>query len=217
MKGPARFLWSPGDAAAEGGRVGPAASACALAAFAQGVALKMVVERPEFSHKDAPPVAAGWWSVGASVACVALAAWFIRATLMELTLDFRRKSRNMRPTLRATGWVSALAAAIGALWGFAAVLLVPKGAPPVITFKEGDPVTHATVAATLWVLTVPFAALWLWRAVWEGRAAARLYGKPVALGVAVSIAAGLVALLLAFIAVPSASAQYDRISHAFSR
>lgn len=217
MKGPARFLWSPGDGAAEGGRVGPAASACALAAFAQGIALKLIVERPEFSHKDAPPVAAGWWSVGASVACVALAAWFIRSTLMELALDFRRKNRNMRPMLRSTGWVSAFAAGIGALWGFAAVLLVPKGAPPVITFTEGDPRTQATVAATLWVLTVPFAAFWLWRAVWEGRAAARLYGKPVALTVAVSIAAGVVALLLAFIAVPSAAAQYDRISNAFSR
>lgn len=214
---PARFLRSPGEAAAEGGRVGPAATACALAAFAQGVALKLVVERPEFAHTDAPPVSASWWSVGASVACVAMAAWFIRSTLVELALDFRRKARNMRSTMRATGWISALAGAAGAAWGFAAVALVPKGAPPVITWKEGDPTTQAQVAGTLWVLTVPFALFWLWRAVWEGRAAAKLYGKPVALAVAVSLAAGLGALLLAFIAVPSAVAQLDRVSNAFSR
>jgi hypothetical protein len=217
MKGPLRFVWSPGEAAAEGGRVATAASACATAAFAQGVALKMIVERPEFSHKDAPSVAANWWSVGASVACVALAAWFIRGTLIELALDLKRKQRNMRSTLRATAWISAIAAAIGATWGFSAVAIVPKGAPPVIEFKEGDPTTKATVAPTLWVLTVPFAAIWVWRATWEGRAAARLYGKPVWLAVTVSLAAGLVALLLAFIAVPSAAAQYDRITHAFSR
>ncbi|MEK7467458.1 MAG: hypothetical protein AAB074_08595 [Planctomycetota bacterium] len=217
MKGPLRFLWNPGEAAAEGGRVATAASACAAAAFAQGVALKLIVERPEFSHKDAPPVSASWWAVGASVACVALAAWFIRATLIELVLDLKRKQRNMRATLRATALISALAAAIGATWGFAAVAVVPKGAPPVIEFKEGDPATKATVAPTLWVLTVPFAAIWAWRAAWEGRAAAKLYGKPAWLAILVSLAAGLAALLLAFIAVPSAAAQYDRISHAFSR
>ncbi|KAF0239832.1 MAG: hypothetical protein FD180_5153, partial [Planctomycetota bacterium] len=182
-----------------------------------GAALKMIVERPEFSHKDAPPVSAGYWAVGASVACVALAAWFIRATLIELTLDLKRKQRNMRSTLRATAWIAALAAGIGAAWGFAAVAAVPKGAPPVIEFKEGDPTTKATVAPTLWVLTVPFAVIWAWRAVWDGRAAAKLYGKPVWLAVLVSVAAGLVALLLAFIAVPSAAAQYDRITHAFSK
>lgn len=212
---PARFLWSPGEAAAQGGRPFPGAMACAVASFAQGVTLKWIVERPEFTHKDSPPVDASWWAVGASVACVALVAWFIRSTTIELALDFRRKQRNMRPTLRASAWITAIAASMGALWGAVAMVAVPKGAQPIIKFAEGSPLTEAHVAPQLWVLTVPFLIFWIWRAIWEGRAAAKLYGRPAPLTIAVSFAAGLVALLLAFIAVPTITAQYDRIAHAF--
>ncbi|MCE9583979.1 MAG: hypothetical protein K8T20_15960 [Planctomycetes bacterium] len=213
--GAARFLWSPGAAAAEGGRVWPAAAACAAAAFAQGAALKCVLLRPEFSHQDSPPIPDPWWAVGLNVALVALLAWFIRSTVLEIALDWPRKLRNMRPNLRAEAWISAIAGTMGALWGFVAVLAVPRGASPVIISTPDSPLTEAHVAPTLWVLILPFAAFWIWRAVWDGRAAAKLYGRSAILTVAASLVAGFFALLFAFYAVTSATAQYDRISHAF--
>lgn len=234
--GAVRFVWSPGEAAAEPGRVIPAAAALAAATFFEGAALKAILERPEFTPakrtpeqkaaddakslqrvEDAPAVKGAWWQVGGSFVAVALLAWFVRSTVLEIALDFNRKQKNMRPVLRATGWITAIAAAAGALWGLLALVAVPKGASPLIFYKEGESWTDATIAPTVWVLTVPFAIFWAWRAFWEGRAAAKLYGKPAPLAVALSFGAGLMALGLAMFIVTTLSAQYDRITHAFSR
>jgi hypothetical protein len=206
-----RFLWSPGAAAAEEGRVGPAAVAFAAAAFAQGALMKPLMERKEFASGGGPPMGSVV-AVAASVGAVILASWFMRTTLLELAMDWKRAHRNMRPMLRATAWLGCGAAVASALWAAVAMMSVPEAAPKLISVG-GVPTPDPP--PSVWILLVPFAGLWMLRAVWEGLAAAKLYNWRAFPAVAVAGATGLFSLVVAFIAVCSVDAGYLRLVESF--
>lgn len=207
----ARFLWSPGDEAAGGGRIGPAVAALVVTALAQGAAMRMLLDRPEFPSGGGPELGATW-RVATEIAIVSVAAWFMRTTLLEIALDFRRKQRNMRPLLRATAWIGAGAAALATLWILAMVALLPQKAPP--PPPPGHPEQMQT-SPNVWIMLVPVWIAWLARAAWDGLAAARLYAKPRALAVPLSFVFGLVSLIVAFVAICFVNAGFLRIGDAF--
>lgn len=183
---------APGAQAALGRAALPAVLVYGAAVLVQGAALRSMIDGPDFPW-DGPPIG-GVAEVAVSLAAVSVAAWFMRTTLLEIALDFRRKQRNMRPLLRATALLGAAAAGAAALWGLAVAVFHVRGVA---------------------LILLPLPALWLARSVGEGWAAARLYGKPPAVTVPLALAFGLVTLVVAFVAVCSVNSGYLRVVESF--